>query len=154
MPFSPKIACLAVNSLWKEKYLGIFPNINLISPILEKHLTLPKVQYIDINKINSDTEKIISDQNIHYYFANQQAIATNKSLDDIYEYKVQLIDKEDTICMNLLMMNETYKYLCFRSKENMKEQIKKYNQLQNGGTKNMKISFNGFVGLIDSMKEE
>lgn len=154
IPISPKIALVCVDRLWKEKILGTLPEkIKLRSPILENHITLPKSVYKNQNLINQEI-KFLMDQRQEwsyesYRIAGDQAIAKFKNPEDIYAYNVHKMNKNKTLHLNLIMMNETFRYLCFKSKENMIDAIKQYNIMQDSGISNSRISFKGFTDLIE-----
>lgn len=75
-------------------------------------------------------------------------------IDDEYEYSVKLLSKEETIRINVMILNEARKYITFKSTSNVEETIKNYNYLYNSSFGNIKNNFSGLIGLIGSLNVE
>ncbi len=106
------IAC--VHPQWKNlvMYPEIFrndSNIHYESNILINHLNIPKCDYVNIKLMT-----------------NQASINKYKHPDDKYTYKINVLNNQETIYINLLTMNEAYKYIIFKNLENVINSISVY----------------------------
>ncbi len=151
MPISPKLAVLSVNVLWKYHHFG-HEIKQLKSPLMTKYISFPQNKYVNLDKILRDAKQDIEERKItdskQQRLIMDSYIPKYKSEEDTYNYKVIKINKEETQYLNHLMMNETFRYICYKNEENMIDLIKSYNYLQSTGVPNIKKNFKGFVDLI------
>jgi len=72
-------------------------------------------------------------------------------IDDEYEYSVKSLSRDDTIRINVMILNEARKYITFKSPGKVEGSIKNYNYLYNSSFGNIKNNFNGLLGLLGTL---
>jgi hypothetical protein len=73
-------------------------------------------------------------------------------VDDEYVYSIRTLSKDETIRINVMILNETRKYVTFKTPNKVVESIKSYNYLYNTNFGNIKNNFNGMLGLLKSLE--
>lgn len=72
--------------------------------------------------------------------------------DDEYVYKVKMLSDDETLRINVFLLNEARKYITFKSPKLVEKSIRNYNYLYNTPFGNIKNNYNGLLGLINSLK--
>ncbi len=133
-PVSSDLAILVVDEFWKVAYInsisgeelekcGILP-----SPFLSKYFSLPKNDFVNKKLIKKPKD-----------------LVKYKSSQDKYTYQIHELDILDTIYINNLLMNETHRYLGFRTKEAIMPSIAAYTMKAKCGMENVKNNFDFVV---------
>ncbi|MDE6200545.1 MAG: DUF4238 domain-containing protein [Clostridiales bacterium] len=137
-PISSNCALIMVSPEWK--YVPLYPNLlnelQLFSPILLKYLTFPKNDYV-----NWDKMKEAKQDDIPQYFTQE----------DKFIYTIQTVNKDETIYLNHLIMNEAFCYIGCKTPSELIPSIRKYNELRAAGQQNMHHDFNGYVELLSKL---
>lgn len=146
LPISSNYAIANVNLVWKYHHLNLFDKFSmkvpLISAILTNHLSLPKNNYVNIELMKSKFDSLNDAEIIERY----------KDKNDTFEYETHKLNLDETIYINNLMMNEAFRYLCFKTPQAVIPSIRNYNMLDSNCFGNMKINYNGFVELLQRLK--
>ena len=134
-PISSKMAILCVDPIWKYSEMLKENGIPLFSPFLEKYLSLPKTDYVNKDKIKVEED-----------------IPNYKTNEDKYTYIIHSITNDMTIYLNMLTINQAYRYIGLRTPQEFLETIKRYNILKDNGVENILHDLNGFVNLLSQVK--
>lgn len=126
-PVASDLAVLVVNVLWKAVFLnsidisklGIHPSI-----LLKSHFSLPKNEFVNAKIIKSDKD-----------------IEKYKTQYDKYIYRIHELNKQETIFVNNLLMNEAYRYVGFKTTESVLPSIEAYILNQIIGVENIKNDY-------------
>lgn len=135
-PISSNCAILFVDPIWKMAFLEpqIIAEMNLFSPILLKYLILPINEYVNFDKMKK-----------------QEDIPKYMDEEDKFKYRIQKITDDETIYLNNLTMNETYRYIGVKTPNTFIPSVRMYNYLMSIGEKNMHHNYNGFVELLSKI---
>ena len=95
---------------------GISPSL-----LLSKHFSLPKNDFVNKHIIK-----------------NMDDVQKYKSKYDKYTYKILEMDEWDTIYINNLLMNESYRYIGFKTKDKIMPSIAAYVIKQMSSVENVK----------------
>ena len=126
-PVSSDLAILVVDEFWKTVHLNALGQEFLdkwgISPslLLSKHFSLPKNDFVNKHIIK-----------------NMDDVQKYKSKYDKYTYKILEMDEWDTIYINNLLMNESYRYIGFKTKDKIMPSIAAYVIKQMSSVENVK----------------
>lgn len=71
--------------------------------------------------------------------------------DDEYVYSVRVLSNDETLRINVFLLNEARKYITFRNPKMIEESIKSYNYLYNTSFGNIKNNYNGLLGLMKGL---
>jgi len=140
-PISSNIAILVVSPIWKyyyteEKIRNDLKN-TLRSVILCTHFSLPTNKYVNGDKIKT-----------------QEDLIKYKNKKDLYKYSVQEISKNETIYLNILIMNEALRYIGIKTPKAIIPSINEYNELENDGTQNLHHNYKGFIDLLNNIQSD
>lgn len=135
-PISSNYAILFVSPAWKYAIFEpkIIQEMSLYSPILMKYLVLPKNDYVNSDKIKT-----------------QKDLESYMDENDKYTYKIQTITEEETIYLNTLTMNESYRYVGIKTPEAFIPSVRMYNHLMSNHEKNIHHNLSGFVELLSKV---
>lgn len=146
LPISSNYAIANVNFVWKYYQLNLLDKLTIKVPlksaILTNHLSLPKNSYVNIELMKSKFDSL----------NNAEIIECYKDKNDSYEYETHKLNAYETIYINNLMMNEAFRYLCFKTPQAVIPSIRSYNMLNSNNFGNMKKNYNGFVELLQTLK--
>ncbi len=135
-PISSDCAILLVSEIWKHIYFHpeVLSHFPVFSPILLEYLSFPQHEYINKDKIHTDAD-----------------LAKYKDEKDKFIYTIQNIKYEDEIHLNLLMLNEAYRFVGIKTPSALIPSIKVYNSLMSSGAKNLHHNLAGFVELLNKL---
>ena len=102
--------------------------------ILLKYLILPINEYVNFDKMKK-----------------QEDIPKYMDEEDKFKYRIQKITDDETIYLNNLTMNETYRYIGVKTPNTFIPSVRMYNYLMSIGEKNMHHNYNGFVELLSKI---
>lgn len=122
-PISSNFAVVLVNKIWKCKFLNGFNSIkkNWPSNLLNNHLSLPETNYVNKDKIKRNED-----------------IIKYKSSNDTYKYKIHKMTENEVKQNNLLLINEAFQYVAFKTFNNFVNTFKDYQELRNKNLHNIR----------------
>ena len=149
MPLSSNFGVANVNALFKMLYINpsviseikhLLPQ-DLMKSVPFRHLSLPLPEYVNQKMMTLNIGNLSEPELLERY----------KDENDRYTYKTHLLEKWDTDHFNLLMMNEVFRYLCFKTPEGVIPAIIEYNKMKASGLDNIKQNYGGFVDLLKNL---
>lgn len=122
----------------------IFSNEKFAPPINEyKNKEIYEINKKIIN-IKNNSDKIEVMKNIEQLYSIREKLF---DIDDKYVYIIKNLSKEETISINLMLLNEARKFITFKTPCMIVDSVKKYNFLYNSSYGNIKNNFNGMLSL-------
>ena len=130
-PVANDMAIVVVSSIWKQIHINkLNPNdLGLMySPILSKYLSIPENKFMNQKLIKKPAD-----------------ILKYKSKNDKYIYRIHDIGTAETIYINNLLLNEAFRYVGYKTKENIMPSILEYTLKQYRQQENVKNDFSFVV---------